>query len=141
MRIVNKRCVHCKSIYSYQRSGHGDYTFNNDRYCPECYKVILKALKHVNIKFEKAKYPTMEITTEEFKQKYEEHIKSSILVLHRVRFGKPINFEYKDLKIRGINYTLITNTYTGEELLEAEYMQDTKTKELVDYWRDYETIF
>ena len=142
MKEVFKRCVHCKSVYTYQMSGHGDYTYNNDTYCSDCYKVILEALKSVDVKFEKVKLPATNISVKDFEVKYKEHddeIKGALygLVCRRLRYGTPENFTYKDLMIDGVEYTLITNVNTNEKLLEVEYEQDCSTKKLIGLWNEY----
>ena len=49
----NKRCVHCNTVYLFQSSGHGCLDQpNDDRYCPECMTIILKALSHVKRKYD-----------------------------------------------------------------------------------------
>lgn len=48
------RCAHCDVRYSYQSSGFGCGTPENDaRYCPDCKAVILTALKAVPSRVEK----------------------------------------------------------------------------------------
>lgn len=142
MKVISKRCKHCKTVYSYQMSGHGDYTYNNDTYCPDCYKVILESLKSVDVKFEKIKLPSTDMSVEEFEKRYEEYKKQIEnsqygLMAYRVCYGSPENFNYKDLTIDNVDYTLITNTDTNEKLLEVEYEQNIKTKELTGLWYEY----
>lgn len=46
MIIENQRCKYCGKVYSYHRSGeycHDKY--NNDTFCPECFKIMLNALE------------------------------------------------------------------------------------------------
>jgi len=48
-----KICIHCKTKYYYQASGHGcDDELNDDKYCPECMGAIVDALKSIPVKFE-----------------------------------------------------------------------------------------
>lgn len=46
MRVINKRCKHCKCVYPYQASGDGCFDISNSStYCSSCQRIINKALK------------------------------------------------------------------------------------------------
>lgn len=61
-----KRCVHCNIMYSYHPSTYGFVAkYNDKRYCPECFKVIISALKAVPMKFKKKFISTTDYTREE----------------------------------------------------------------------------
>ena len=46
------RCKHCGKEYSYQASGYGCHDlYNNDTYCPECYKAMILALEKIPIRY------------------------------------------------------------------------------------------
>ena len=47
------RCDHCGISYMFQSSGHPSPAYNNDRYCPSCFKQISLALENVPIVVEK----------------------------------------------------------------------------------------
>ncbi len=67
--FAERRCVHCRTRYSYQASGHGCQEAHNDgRYCPNCKQVVLDALKAVPALFERAEVPTDEVTLAELLQ-------------------------------------------------------------------------
>lgn len=51
MRITRKRCKHCGDEYSFQLSGNGDYTYNDEHYCHDCKKTMLDALENIPKKF------------------------------------------------------------------------------------------
>jgi len=144
MTHITKRCKHCNTVYGYQASGTGcDNKDNDPIYCPDCMHIINNVLLKVPIKFERKTLPTKEVTIEEFKTKYADYRKKLeaenplASIIQRVTFG-PNNFEYKYMDINNVDYILITNKTTGEELLEVEYEQNCKTKELTGLWYKYE---
>lgn len=54
MIVESKRCAHCHSRYQYIRSGEGCLSsINDDKYCPECKQIILKALENIPVKIGK----------------------------------------------------------------------------------------
>lgn len=66
------RCIHCQDRYFYQLSGEGCQRSENDKkYCPECMKVILKALEGVPKKKEIVYIKTDEVTKEQLFKWYE----------------------------------------------------------------------
>ena len=133
------RCRHCNVPYIYHPSGCRS-KFNNDRYCSECYEAILKALESIPQKKRKMSLPTTDenpITIEVFKQKYEEWKKNPspfFLIFYKVRYNAPTNFEFIEHTIDDVEYTLIRNKDTREELLEATYQEDIATKQLDGLW-------
>jgi rubredoxin len=63
MTHYTKRCVHCKTTYTYQGSGEGCFRpLNDDRYCPDCKTAIVKALESIPKKFDKVFIETDEVT-------------------------------------------------------------------------------
>jgi hypothetical protein len=72
-----KRCEHCQTPYSFQSSGHGASKHNDDRYCPDCMKSVMEALKLVRIKFEKKWLPTTDYTKEQIITAQKERIKAT----------------------------------------------------------------
>lgn len=129
------KCYHCKITYIYHPSGHCS-EFNSDRYCNDCYEIILNALKSIPVKVRKTILPIEkdDISIETFKQKLNALKKASPFSywIRELRFNAPINFRYDDLYLGEDKYTLITNIDTGEELLCKEYEEYIETQELVN---------
>jgi len=130
-----QRCYHCNIEYPYHPSGIID-EFNNSRYCPDCYKVVLEALKDVPKKVVKVYLPVIEgtanppVTIEEFK----ESRKTMMLPVNRVTWpSNNINIQCAP-EIRGIEYELHVNRVTGEELLYSKYEMNVETKEITGVW-------
>lgn len=59
-----KRCKHCKNPYFYFSSGFHP-RHNDDRYCPDCHKIIEEALSTVPVKFKKTFIKTEDYTREQ----------------------------------------------------------------------------
>lgn len=142
MRATQRRCQHCKSMYSYQMSGPGSYKYNNDTYCPSCYKIVLEALSNIPVRFEKVLLPTDAVSPEEFEKLYAEQelrLRETMcgLSFQMVHFGAPVNFTYKELYINNVEHICTTNTDTGEKLVECVYEKDCNTGELVGYYYEY----
>lgn len=138
------RCYHCKSPYVYHPSGDSN-DYSNDRYCPECYKLILDTLHKIPCKKQAIFLPTEEldeVTIEIFEKKYEEQ-KLNIIFSNMRSFiyNYPINFDYLECEINDINYRLVINKDTEEKLLMKEYQEDIKTKELDGPWYNYKKRF
>lgn len=57
-----KRCVHCRTHYFYQASGHGCGERTNDpNYCPDCKARVLEALASIPARFECRYFPVSEV--------------------------------------------------------------------------------
>jgi len=54
---TRNRCRHCQQTYIYHPSFYGgeeaNHPYNDDRYCPDCYRVVKEALSKVPAKYEK----------------------------------------------------------------------------------------
>lgn len=59
---AGKRCRHCQVRYYYQASGWGAPEYNHPDWCPDCYKVVVEALREVPPRVEKVFVPTDEVT-------------------------------------------------------------------------------
>ncbi len=78
------RCEHCNDVYVYHPSAYGFLPeYNDDRYCPECFKIIQSALKNVKTKFEKRWVLTDDYTKEEILKAQKERIEKYPLSLTR----------------------------------------------------------
>ena len=78
-----RECKHCGIRYSYQRSGHGCFDETNDEtYCRECKKVIIKALINVPKKFETKFIECNDFTREEAINETDRY--NQDLLMHRV---------------------------------------------------------
>ena len=74
-----KRCSHCQIIYHYQVSGYCCHEeLNDDKYCPDCKKVIIEALKNVPVKIEMVWENYDEITIDDVKRIHEERKKDFV---------------------------------------------------------------
>lgn len=66
MRFVDKRCVHCQTVYTYQESGWCVIGVLNDpKHCRDCKSAILDALDKVPVKYERVWVETDELTFDE----------------------------------------------------------------------------
>lgn len=82
------RCEHCNDVYIYHPSAYGFLPENNDnRFCPKCFEVIQKALKHIKPKFIKKWIKTDDYTKEEILTAREERHKNNPLSLDRFLGG------------------------------------------------------
>lgn len=61
-----KRCVHCRTRYTYQASGLGAPKYNDDRYCHSCKEHIVEAPKEVPIRFRCVHIPQDTVTIDMF---------------------------------------------------------------------------
>lgn len=59
------RCDHCQVSYTYQASGGGMPAYNHDRYCPDCYRVVLEALRAIPAKVKRVNIPVSEVFGDE----------------------------------------------------------------------------
>jgi hypothetical protein len=137
-RTIEKRCDHCFARYTYSPSDWPN-PLNDSRYCPSCKETILKALKTVPRAVFKELLPVPlddEMTIARFKEKYAEWEATVMLKSYQIRYGSPENFKYKDLSIGDVDYVLITNADTGEELLCVNYETSAKTQEIEDLWHE-----
>lgn len=122
-------CRQCGTPYSFQGSGHweGDYPaeLNDDRYCPDCMKVILEALSKIEKRFEWRDIPTTDYTVEELleihKQQREEAAARQELMVRRVFI--PL-YDFQDMG----------NIYTTDEVKtpKGTYRVSYWTKKVVD---------
>lgn len=138
VKKVMKRCVHCERRYLYEPGLWHDKTMDA-RYCPACKEVILHALSSVpkSVFMELLPVPPgHEVTIEVFKEKYAEWEASVMLKSYPFRVGTPVNFEYKYLKIGDVEYVLIRNKDTGEELLHTQYEVSVATQQIEDLWHE-----
>lgn len=79
---VQHRCTHCLTPYIYHPSFYGgeeiNYPYNDDRYCPDCYKAVKEALTKIPLKYERRFIPSNEYTREQIVTLQEERCKKSI---------------------------------------------------------------
>lgn len=78
MRVVQKRCVHCKITYPYTISGGNPGRFENSTYCPDCSEVVYKALSKVPPKFQKTWAPTTAVTLSQLQDWGQENEKERV---------------------------------------------------------------
>lgn len=76
VRIITKRCSHCRSPYDYYASGVVHKKYNDGIYCPSCARAISDALAAIPVRFKSVWEETDEMTVEELleirKEKLEE---------------------------------------------------------------------
>lgn len=150
-----KRCKHCQIVYTYQGSGDGCQRAENDpRYCPECMKIINKALSKISIKRKRVWEETDEITEKEFEELKEERIKyckkHNILDMRRVI---PTSIRHdpkaKGLKVldqelassikneAGVEYILSKWKNNWKPVIITVAMEkDLKTNKIIGHWID-----
>ena len=131
------RCVKCKTKYNYQVSGCGcNNELNDDRYCPDCMKLINKALKNVKVQYHDEYLPIFDeypkkISVEEFDQHFEDTKKGQYnLVLYPVLFGFDGNAY--DVRIGSTNYRKYVGK-DGEVLITVQYEVNNKN-EVTGLW-------
>mgnify|MGYP005613861153 FL=1 len=87
------RCVHCRTSYIFHPSFYGGdevnypyYPYNHQHYCEDCYKVVVKALAEVPVKYEKRFVPSDKYTREEIVEHQEERCATG-LQMRRIMVG------------------------------------------------------
>ncbi len=146
MLVYTKRCHHCNRQYQYQASGsshiYEDMRLNDDRYCPDCMKVIITALEKVPVKFHSEylpilpglpyKAPTIEeLDAEKQKRKDEDPY---FLEFVPVTFMRGVSA--RDYTHKGVNYRKYYSSEHPEiaSILTAEYEINNETGEVTDTW-------
>lgn len=105
MRFVNKRCIHCRTVYAYQASGWCAIgQLNDPKYCRDCRGAILDALDNVPVKFEKVWVETDEKTFDELLALREVNLKSQAEQYPDRIFGERITASLYDMKDPGNRY-------------------------------------
>ena len=129
-----KRCRHCEIDYFFIYSGLRGQ--QSDIYCPDCYRLIVEALKDVPIKVKKLHLPVCKkytnVDVNVFKEHYENYLKNNKIGVKRLLCGIPDNFNYKNVMIDGMVYFLYINRNTGEELLCMNYEVEIETDRIID---------
>ena len=136
------RCRHCQDIYPYHPSGSGLGRTNNDTYCPSCYAVILSALDSVPAVRRRVSLPVMpgtnlkgNVTIEDFHKERQKKMFQTM----RVVYSRDVKIY--DCTIDGVEYELWKNTFTGEEILAAEYDEEIDTKKIHGMWNGEPRMF
>jgi hypothetical protein len=125
------RCRHCNVQYAYHPSGDIS-RLNNDTYCPECYSVILKALKDVPAKKRSvwvAAAPMSPVTIEEFNTARD----GMYLKVSQIVFSDNIQVQCGP-SIKGEHFRLCVNKDDGSQLLEIECEEDVATGVITGTW-------
>ena len=110
-----KRCTHCKTVYTYFTSTYGfSPTVNDEKYCPDCFKIIENALKSISVKFKKKFIATNDYTKEQIVDAQNTRLNNGIPV-KRIRPG-----------------LYDVNTFSAQENV-CEMMKDPKTNMMCYY--------
>ena len=139
-----KRCDHCKVSYAYQSSGHGcHHPDNDDRYCPDCMHAINEVLKTIPVKKRDVWLPLspkwfsgelkIQKAKEILKEQEKKNSKNPFFLLFHELTGYR-NISWRRFEHLGVQFRLVTNKDTKEELLETRYEEDIETNEIGGTW-------
>jgi phage FluMu protein Com len=145
MMHYTKRCKHCNTVYSWQASGEGCFhELNDEKYCPDCKRVINEALKLVPKKFKKIWVETNEVTYDYLKaERAKQDEKNGGLCMRRVYVSlfnikngtREINdaFDVDDKQYCVLYWSDTPDIIKIQVLKEV----DIETNEIIRYWKDY----
>lgn len=148
-----KRCKHCQRFYYYQGSGDGCFdNLNDERYCPECMKDILKVLNKIPLHSKKTWVVTNELSKEEFFEAREKRFKAESengFFLRPIRIGvgrsitKGSGLDMEIIDSESIDYEKIDGkTYCFSswknghkpDIMYVAKEEIIKTREIIGYW-------
>lgn len=117
MKIMIRRCKHCNVVYRYQASGEyilgPPKEYNDKEFCPDCKKVVLKALSKVKKRVEEVWVKTKEISGLELKLYEEERMRkgweSKEFPVFPVRRIFPILYDTRTNESENAGQTLYKN--------------------------------
>lgn len=144
-----KRCIHCRTVYTYQASGNGcHHELNDDNYCPVCKAAIVAALKKIPRKFEKSFEITDEVTYEYLKKiRDEQDAKNGGLCSRRV-YCSTFNLKTGEGEVNDA-FDVDKKEYLvqywksepGSMRIQVAREKNLITGEIGDYWKDYTNPF
>jgi hypothetical protein len=150
MKVEEKRCNHCYSIYTHYISGGAFQNYNHNEYCPSCYKVILDTLRTIPIKYKQVFLPIVySLKDKDYIQNIDSKINDSI--------KKGIAYQFSTHAPETMNLYVINNDYfiddifvrkyknmkTKEEIITVAYVYDIENDRCIGLWTEngiYESL-